>query len=99
MNTRSPMDIDALDRFLNNVGSDSPNLIFSPGVLQAVYHYTDLNGLQGIVTNHDLWLTHSRYSNDDEELTHGFRIAREMIEAMRLEAGDRGHHGREPGGP
>jgi hypothetical protein len=83
------MDIDALDRFLNAVGSDSPNLIFYPGTLQAVYHYTDLNGLQGIVTNHDLWLTHSRYSNDDEELTHGFRIARETIEGMRSEASDR----------
>lgn len=89
MNMRAPMDIDALDRFLTNVGSDSPDLIFFPGNLQAVYHYTDLNGLQGIVTNHDLWLTHSRYSNDEQELTHGFEIARETIEAMRREAKDR----------
>ncbi len=85
MKTRSPMDLAALDRFLNNVGSDSPNLIFFPGGLQEVYHYTDLHGLQGIVTNHDLWLMHSRYSNDDEELTHGFNIARQTIEAMRAE--------------
>ena len=86
MKKRSPSDINALNRFLESVGSHSPNLIFTPGNLQAVFHYTDLNGLQGIVTNHDLWLTHSRYSNDDEELTHGFEIVQETIEEMLAKA-------------
>ena len=40
-------------------------------------------GTQGILENHDLWLTHSRYSNDDEEITHGYRIVREVIEEER----------------
>lgn len=69
-----------LNRFLESVGSYCPNLIYNPGRLRVIYHYTDLNGLQGIVGNHDLWLTHSRYSNDDEELIHGFEIVREAIE-------------------
>jgi hypothetical protein len=31
------------------------------------------------VTNHDLWLTHSRYSNDNEEMTHGYDITQKFI--------------------
>ena len=63
-----------LNRFLESVGSYCPNLIYNPGKLKAIYHYTDLNGLQGILSNRDLWLTQSRYSNDDEESTHGLEI-------------------------
>jgi hypothetical protein len=83
MTARLPIDIDALNRFLESVGSYTVDLIFNPGVLQTIHHYTDLNGLQGIVSNHDLWLTHSRYSNDDEELTHGYEIVKEVIEEIQ----------------
>ena len=70
----------ALERFLESVGSYNPNLIHYPGDVTTIYHYTDLYGLQGIVDNHDLWLTHSRYCNDDEEMTHGFEVVQETIE-------------------
>jgi len=83
---RSPIDVKALNSFLESVGSYSPNLIFTPGNLQAIFHYTDLNGLQGIITNHDLWLTHSQYSNDDEELTHGFAVVQETIGELLAKA-------------
>ena len=66
MKTVSQIDPTALNEFLNFVGSYTVDLIYNPGDLTAIYHYTDLNGLKGIVDNHDLWLTHSRYSNDDE---------------------------------
>ena len=69
-----------LNRFLESVGSYCPNLIYNPGKLKVIYHYSDLNGLQGIISNHDLWLTQSRYSNDDEELIHGFEIMREALQ-------------------
>lgn len=69
-----------LNRFLGSVGSNCPNLIYNPGRLKVIHHYTDLNGLQGIVGNHDLWLTQSKYSNDADELTYGFGIVREVIE-------------------
>lgn len=81
MQTLSTIDTDSLQGFLEHVGSYSLDLIYNPGDLKAIYHYTDLNGLRGIIDNHDLWLTHSRYSNDDEELTHGFQIVRKVIEA------------------
>jgi hypothetical protein len=79
MKTVSQIDTTALNEFLNFVGSYTVDLIYNPGDLTAIYHYTDLNGLKGIVDNHDLWLTHSRYSNDDEEVTHGFQIVRKVI--------------------
>jgi hypothetical protein len=44
------------------------------------YHYTDMNGLIGIVEKHDLWLTNSRYSNDAEEMTHGLTVAKKVID-------------------
>jgi hypothetical protein len=63
--------------FLRDVGSYHPDLIY--GVAGRLFHYTDLNGFQGIISNNDLWLTHLRYSNDDEEMLHGQRVVREVI--------------------
>src|SRR5262249_23446401 len=77
--SRSAVDISTLQKFLETVGSYTEDLIFAPGIVNVIHHYTDLKGLQGIVENHDLWLTNSRYSNDDEELMHGYRIVREVI--------------------
>lgn len=59
------------------VGSYRRDLIH--GVEEKLFHYTDLNGFQGIISNHDLWLTHLRYSNDEEEMLHGQRIVSEVI--------------------
>jgi hypothetical protein len=59
------------------VGSYHSDLIF--GVKEKLFHYTDLNGFQGIISNHDLWLTHLRYSNDEEEMLHGQRVVSDVI--------------------
>ena len=81
MRESSLLDLDALQEFLSSIESDTPDLIFGAGE-ESVYHYTDLAGLRGVVTNHDLWLTHSRYSNDDEEVTHGYGVAKRVIKAQ-----------------
>jgi len=39
--------------------------------------------LNGIVSTNDLWLTHLRFSNDDEEMTHGQNIVAETLEARK----------------
>jgi hypothetical protein len=83
MKKRSSLDFTSLMEFLDSVQSYTEDLIFGPAQGQSLYHYTDLAGLQGIVQNHDLWLTHSRYSNDDEEITHGYRIVKEVIDEER----------------
>lgn len=86
------LDVASLEQFLERVSSYTPNLIYTKGAVQRVHHYTDLGGLNGIISNQDLWLTHARFSNDDEEMTHGQGIAREVIEARlsgRPKAGER----------
>jgi hypothetical protein len=83
--SETTVDITSLSTFLEPIGSHHIDLIFSPqtklkeGAL-LLYHYTKLSGLVGIVKHHDLWLTHSRYSNDAEEIIHGTAIARKVID-------------------
>jgi Protein of unknown function (DUF2971) len=77
---RPNVDIEALNAFLEHINSAVPDLIYGPQDDQPLFHYTDLGGLQGIVENDDLWLTHSKYSNDNEEMSHGYGVAEEFIE-------------------
>ena len=77
---RSQVDIGALTTFLDSVQSYSHYLVQKVAPGQLFYHYTDLNALNGIVRKHDLWLTNSRYSNDEDEITHGYTVAKRVIE-------------------
>lgn len=73
------MDLGRLSNLLVNVGSPHEFLVqeFKNPV---VYHYTDLNALRGIVTDHDLWLTNSAFLNDYDEGAHGRRVVREALD-------------------
>jgi hypothetical protein len=42
--------------------------------------------LQGGTAINDLWLTHVRFCNDDEELTHGQKIVAETLAAQKAKA-------------
>ena len=79
--SRTSSELKRLQPFLEQIGSVAPDGILSGGRGRTFYHYTDLPGLQGVVTQHDLWLTNSRYSNDNEEMVHGYRIARKIVES------------------
>lgn len=81
--TRPRIDVETLNEFLKSIGSYHPDLTFGLDANQTLYHYTDLGGLQGILTKNDLWLTHARYSNDEEEMTHGYRAAHEVLGELR----------------
>ena len=84
---RPNVDVNVLSEFLQHVQSYAPDLIYIHGGQgQSLFHYTDLAGLQGIVQGHDLWLTHSRYSNDDEEMLHGQRTVQRVLEERRAAA-------------
>lgn len=39
--------------------------------MKKIYHYTDLNGLKGIIENHSLWATNMYFLNDAAEMHHG----------------------------
>lgn len=86
MATTEPfVDIVALSSFLISIGSYHMDLVFTPQSKLSqgdfsLYHYTDLSGFMGIVKNHDLWLSHSLYSNDAEEMVHGSTVVKNVIE-------------------
>ncbi len=44
-----------------------------------LHHYTDVNGLQGILRSGKIWATHSNYLNDSTELRYGHSKAREFF--------------------
>jgi hypothetical protein len=76
----SSIEPDRLRGFLNSIGSASEDLILWFNTEQKLYHYTDLDGLRGIIANNDVWLTHAQYCNDEEELTHGVRLTQAVIQ-------------------
>ena len=75
------VDMDSLVRFTDAIGSYSQYLI--QRFEGQLFHYTDLNALISIVRNHDLWLTHAQYSNDEKEVKHGYEIAKGVIDKRR----------------
>jgi hypothetical protein len=79
---RSPSDFNWLRGFLDSIGSYAPDvsMILESQTVTELFHYTDLGGLRGIVDTGDLWLTHLRFSNDNEELTHGMGIVRQKLD-------------------
>jgi len=49
--------------------------------LGVIFHYSDLEGLLGILQSRGFWLSDARFMNDSEELYNGRRIAADVIEA------------------
>jgi Protein of unknown function (DUF2971) len=79
---RQPIDIATLSGFLNSLHSYSFDLIQHLQSGQKLCHYTSLESMIGIVSRRDLWLTNSRFSNDDEELNYGHRIVDEVLDEL-----------------
>jgi len=86
--SRSPMNIGALRTFLDSLQSYSTELVQHLRSGQKLCHYTDLSGAIGIVTGDDLWLSSSRFSNDDEELSYGHRLVNEVLHQMEDDTND-----------
>lgn len=45
-----------------------------------IYHYTDINALESILTNHQLWMTSHEFLNDTEEFNDGYFRLKNTIE-------------------
>ncbi|MBI1280743.1 MAG: DUF2971 domain-containing protein [Anaerolineaceae bacterium] len=83
----SHIDFNALNAFVNSSREiRAPYLINAPPSGEPLFHYTNLDGLHGILSNHDLWLSHAKYLNDEAETTLGYEMAREIIEQKRSTA-------------
>ena len=50
-----------------------------------IYHYTDLNGLLGIVGSNSLWATHFSFLNDSNELIHGMNCLENALHYLQDE--------------
>jgi hypothetical protein len=44
-----------------------------------LYHYTDLNGLLGIIQDNSLWLSGINYLNDSDEFRNGVSTAKSIL--------------------
>src|SRR4051812_1721719 len=61
------------------------NAVLSATPPRFLYHYTDQNGLLGIVKHKKIWATHHQYLNDTQEYLHAKGLVRDEIEG-RLKA-------------
>jgi hypothetical protein len=58
-----------------------------PKPAKVLYHYTDQNGLLGILKSGSIWATHIRYLNDSSEYKHGLDIVKRELLEFKLDAG------------
>ncbi|MGH9384154.1 MAG: DUF2971 domain-containing protein [Vicinamibacterales bacterium] len=84
--SRPPIDIGVLTGFLDSLESYSQHLVQHLRSGQQLCHYTTLGGAIGIIESGDLWLTNSRYSNDDEELRYGQDLVEDVIKGLETDA-------------
>jgi hypothetical protein len=75
--------IKGLTDFIEYLGSRETDLTLMGRGSTPLFHYTNLDGLRGIVESQDLWLTHAQYSNDEREITLGLDVARQAIVGLR----------------
>jgi hypothetical protein len=61
-----------------------------PKPRELLYHYTDQNGLLGIVEKQELWATDVRFLNDMEEFDAGLKTAIEMSKQASTVSGEDG---------
>lgn len=47
-----------------------------------IFHYTDINGLKGILESRGFWLSEAQFLNDAEEIYNGVNIAKLLIEKL-----------------
>ena len=75
----SAAQVAAISRFLGYEGT--PGDLISQGA-GPFFHYTDYSAFASIVMKSDLWLTDIRFSNDAEELEHGWRLIKRAVKAQ-----------------
>jgi hypothetical protein len=47
-----------------------------------LYHYTNQQGLLGIISRKEIWATHTQFLNDVREFHHGLAIARDVVSSL-----------------
>lgn len=55
---------------------------------KVIYHYTDIESLQGIIEKQELWLTDFAYLNDSKEITHGLECTNDILKKKLSESNE-----------
>lgn len=73
--------IATLDTELKAIGTVHPQALEAEPTPDRIYHYTDDNGLRGIIEHGTLWCTDVAYLNDPSEIKYGVSIAADTLAA------------------
>ena len=71
--------LDLLETELEAIGREYPSQLQGTPTPHIIHHYTDDNGLRGILQSGKLWLTDAFYLNDPSELRYGVGIAMDTL--------------------
>lgn len=71
--------ISIMNQWADSVRAELANLI-SKNPPQIVFHYTDINGLLGIIESGCVWATHVSRLNDSSEYLLGIKIVRDFVQ-------------------
>ncbi len=76
---------DAASRLLHirrKTPSDPIEELFNTPIPPEVWHYTNLKGLEGIVTSHRVWATEAHFTNDRTEFVHARDVALDFLHGL-----------------
>lgn len=64
------------------LSEDSLNIDFGSKTNNIVYHYTNIQGLEGILNSNSLWMTDFKYMNDYREINHGLELVDDILQEL-----------------
>jgi len=50
-----------------------------------IYHYTNIQGLYGIINSQEFWFTDYSYMNDSREIKHGLDVVRVLLKDLKVD--------------
>lgn len=50
--------------------------------IKALYHYTNLEGAQGIISDKTFWASHIKFMNDSKEYSHGLEVCESIVQKL-----------------
>ncbi|WP_084781662.1 DUF2971 domain-containing protein [Paenibacillus sp. D9] len=62
--------------------------MFPEEVPKHLFHYTSVEGLQGIINSNSLWATHYSFLNDPTEMIYGIKLLRQVLFERFLNTGN-----------
>lgn len=74
--------MDSSNDLFSGIPLSAPTTPQPPSFPKTLSHYCDLEAFRSIVTNGKLWASNINFLNDKQEMKHGLRIARDVMEEL-----------------